>query len=530
MRKKHILCTALLATAGVLSSCNDFLNVNPDNRTQIDTPEKVRQVLVSAYPENSFALMGEYMSDNVDEYQNTYSNIAIDEMYRWKDATQVTNDTPNRLWGTYYSSIANANEALKAIEKLGGPTTELLRLCKGEALLCRAYAHFMLVNIFCMNYGMPNSNSDMGIYYMYDTDTRIGQMNPRGTVAEVYQKIAKDLEEGLQLVGDSHLKVPKFHFNKQAAYAFAARFYLFHEEWDKAVKYATACLGSSPKTMLRDWQSYQTQPKTEESYTLKYINTDNKCNLLMQKAFTDAGRAFGNDGQLTGKKYTHGPYLDTNETLRANNIWGSGGYWDQSPFIYTVGGSISYDITYRIPALFQIINPVSGTGYSSSILPILTADETLLNRAEAYVMLKQYDLAAEDLTLWMQNIVKTSMVLTPARIETFYKAVDYSYSDAQKLQSTIKKHLKPKFAIDAEGSLQECMLQCVLGFKRIESLQTGMRWFDIKRYNIAIVRRVISDSGAPMKVTDILKEDDPRRAVQVPQDPRDAGVPMNPRN
>ena len=185
MRKKHILCTALLATAGILSSCNDFLNVNPDNRTQIDTPEKVRQVLVSAYPENSFALMGEYMSDNVDEYQNTYSNIAIDEMYRWKDATQVTNDTPNRLWGTYYSSIANANEALKAIEKLGGPTTELLRLCKGEALLCRAYAHFMLVNIFCMNYGMPNSNNDMGIYYMYDTDTRIGQMNPRGTVAEV---------------------------------------------------------------------------------------------------------------------------------------------------------------------------------------------------------------------------------------------------------------------------------------------------------------------------------------------------------
>ena len=88
MRKKHILCTVLLATAGILSSCNDFLNVNPDNRTQIDTPEKVRQVLVSAYPENSFALMGEYMSDNVDEYQNTYSNIAIDEMYRWKDATQ----------------------------------------------------------------------------------------------------------------------------------------------------------------------------------------------------------------------------------------------------------------------------------------------------------------------------------------------------------------------------------------------------------------------------------------------------------
>ena len=43
----------------MFSSCNEFLNVNPDNRTQIDTPEKVRQMLVSAYPENSFAVMGE---------------------------------------------------------------------------------------------------------------------------------------------------------------------------------------------------------------------------------------------------------------------------------------------------------------------------------------------------------------------------------------------------------------------------------------------------------------------------------------
>ena len=302
-----------LATGTILlGSCNDFLNENPDNRTQIDTPEKVRQVLVSAYPENSYFVMAEYMSDNVDEYQNPRTDVSLDEYYRWKDATQTTNDSPDRLWRTYYASIANANEALKAIDKLGGPKTELLALCKGEALLCRAYAHFMLANIFCMNYGMPNSNTDMGIYYMYDTDTRIGQVNPRGTVAEVYQKIAKDLEEGLPLVGDAHLKVPKFHFNKKAAYAFATRFYLFHEEWEKAVKYANECLGSSPQTLLRDWRSYQSMTRNIEAYTLKYVNTENKCNLLMQKAYTEAGLLFNNYSR--GKKYAHGPYLDNNGT------------------------------------------------------------------------------------------------------------------------------------------------------------------------------------------------------------------------
>ena len=163
-----------LATGTILlGSCNDFLNENPDNRTQIDTPEKVRQVLVSAYPENSYFVMAEYMSDNVDEYQNPRTDVSLDEYYRWKDATQTTNDSPDRLWRTYYASIANANEALKAIDKLGGPKTELLALCKGEALLCRAYAHFMLANIFCMNYGMPNSNTDMGIYYTPVRDKKV---------------------------------------------------------------------------------------------------------------------------------------------------------------------------------------------------------------------------------------------------------------------------------------------------------------------------------------------------------------------
>lgn len=45
---------ALIASAGVLSSCSDFLGTDPDNRTYIDTPEKVSALLVSAYPTSTF--------------------------------------------------------------------------------------------------------------------------------------------------------------------------------------------------------------------------------------------------------------------------------------------------------------------------------------------------------------------------------------------------------------------------------------------------------------------------------------------
>ena len=154
-----------------------------------------------------------------------------------------------------------------------------------------------------------------------------------------------------------------------------------------------------------------------------------------------------------------------------------------------------------------------------------------MNRAEAYTMTKQYDKAATDLTLWMQNFTRSRTTLTPASITSFYNAIAYSYQETgDSLASTVKKHLHPAFSIDKEGSTQEAMLQCVLDFRRMETLHWGLRWFDIKRYGIEYPRRTISTSGSPDKQTDFLSKDDPRRAVQLPSKVLDAGVTANPRN
>lgn len=45
---KHIYI-ALIGTAFLLGSCDDFLNTMPDNRAEIDTEAKVTSILVSAY-------------------------------------------------------------------------------------------------------------------------------------------------------------------------------------------------------------------------------------------------------------------------------------------------------------------------------------------------------------------------------------------------------------------------------------------------------------------------------------------------
>ena len=165
----------------------------------------------------------------------------------------------------------------------------------GEALLCRAYAHFMLVNIFSLNYNSATADKDLGIPYMYDSGSKIGSVKDRGTVAEVYACIDKDIQEALPLIGDSHLTIPKYHFNTKAAYAFATRFYLYYEKWDKAIEYANKCLGGNPKSLLCDWAAMtstvasQIQPRAQH-----YVSSDLNCNLKQSTGYSNTGIAIGN--------------------------------------------------------------------------------------------------------------------------------------------------------------------------------------------------------------------------------------------
>ncbi len=48
------------------TSCNKYLEENPDNRAEINTVEKVAGLLVSAYPQRHY-LFTETASDNVED-------------------------------------------------------------------------------------------------------------------------------------------------------------------------------------------------------------------------------------------------------------------------------------------------------------------------------------------------------------------------------------------------------------------------------------------------------------------------------
>jgi hypothetical protein len=535
MNKKHLLLILFsLVLALCHTACDDYLDIAPDNRAELDNPAKITSFLVSGYASHLFPIMTEMASDNIDHRtfpaNLSYSYKNQEDMFYWGPSMDETgNDAPKDIWESFYGSIAVANQAIQAIEDLGSP--EELNPQKGEALMIRAFHHFMLVNIFCLHYNETTSDTDMGLPFLSKPETQLNPHYERGTVAEFYQKIEQDIKEGLPLIDDALYTVaPKYHFNRRAAYALAARFYLYYGKYDEAIKCANEVLGEGTANLdkiLRNLKIFPTLTADVQIYCREWINPLNNCTFLLMSATSTMGTVFSN--YSTGKLYQHTRFIAENETVRSKGPWNPNGWvtndWYHKSSLYTSSGYVTYP---KLPYLFEYTDAIAGTGYTKSIYPAFTADELLLIRAEAYIVKQDYDRATADLAKWMETHFTTGVVLTKELINSYYGNLPYYKPEAP----TPKKELHPlNFTIASQE--QESYLHCMLHFRRIETLFYGLRWFDVKRFGIEIYRRDVAYSSTLdtyEKSTDFLKLDDPRRAIQLPSDVISAGLPANPRN
>ena len=534
MKMKNILLSALALTFA-LTSCNEWLDVMPDNRAEVDTAEKVEKLLVSAYPENAYIMLAEVSSDNVDDFgeDSPYTERIYTQVYQWSEVTESDNEDPKSVWGALYGAITNANQALVAIEEMGADTPEL-KASKGEALIARAYNHFMLASLWCKAYNPQTADKDLGLPYMDAPETELNPQYERGNMADFYAAIEKDIEEGLPLVSDAGYSVPKYHFNEKAAYTFASRFYLNYGKWDKCIEYATKALGASPKEVLRDYDALKALPKDLAVVGPQYNSTSAKNNFLIQTAYSALGLLFGPynyESRITG-----GNMLMQTEVLN-NAPWGGfapstssytyGNMYKLTPYVYVATG-FDKTILPRLNYLFEYIDPVAGIGYSRTIYAAFTGEEALLNRAEAYIMKEQYDLALADMNLWTANTLdptRCTPELTDQSIKDWANGMEYYADNAP----TPKKKLNPVLTTIEEGSDKEAYAHAILYIRRVEFYMMGMRWFDVKRYGIEITRRKLGTTLEVLETYDRLGKDDERRALQLPKDVITAGLTPNPR-
>lgn len=549
----HYLCACSIVVA-TLSSCDDFLGATPDSRITVDDEDKVQALLSTAYPQASFVRVTELASDNADDLNGdlngNYDRFS-EQCFRWQPITENDNENTTMIWQDYYAAIASANHALTAMDKMGGATTEKLKALKGEALLCRAYAHFMLTNIFCMNYSSQHSSTDPGIPYTTEPETTLDPKYNRGTVADDYRKIEADLQEGMALMSDAIYSVPRYHFNSKAAYTFASRFYLFYQKPDSVVKYSTLALGDNPEAVMRDYAAMADMPTDNmQPRAIQYTSSNEQANFLLLpvystdqyyfSGYTNMGGRFNNNSYIgQAEQFFATPWAPEEEgAAQSQQIFKFYWFYSQAKNVFCLP---------KTPVYFEQYGTGNTTGYYRTIVVALKAEEALLNRAEAYAILGQNDKAINDLNVWTKNFVADKVryntyqydenwnyiyadqpidnQLTLASIKKWAQKYDY-YRPERPLP---RKHLHPDWINLTEGSDQENLLQCILLVRRLEFLHEGMRWFDIKRYGIKIYRREINTSMNTLTLTDSMSYRDPRQAIQLPFEVQGAGLKPNPR-
>ncbi|MBO5579322.1 MAG: RagB/SusD family nutrient uptake outer membrane protein [Prevotella sp.] len=520
--KKYIVFSIIALSMG-LTSCNDWLDKLPDNRMELQTVDDVKGLLVSAYPQTHPAYLLEMYSDNTDEC------VAPDwseadrfqrQAYNWEDITETgIDESPQELWNGHYRAIASANAAIDFIESKGGAPEFNEQL--GEALMCRAFAIFQLSTVFCKAYNPATAETDLGLPFPIHPETVVGQVYERGTLKELYDQIDADIQRALPLLGNSYDK-PKFHFTPDAGYAFASRFYLYKGDFDKSIQYSSKVLGDNPAAKARNWDYYFSLNANQQIRPEAYVNASEKTNIFLLPVYSEWGAIHG--PYLYGEKYAHSYRITYDEDISSNGIWGASNtafktsVWSNTAFANLFHRTILYK--------FEYTDLQAGIGYAHAEYPVFTTELLLLERAEAYALKGDLDNAVKDFNTLLAIYMRSPKTYTKAQIVNFYKALAYY----EPTNATVKKKFAdPVYQIDADGSDQESILQAIMHLRRIMTVHEGFRMQDVKRYGIVIYRRQTNKSFTITGVTDTMGTDDPRRAIQLPQDVITAGLEPNDR-
>ena len=347
----------------------------------------------------------------------------------------------------------------------------------------------------------------------------------RKSVAEVYRLIEQDILEGIDLIDDSKYQVPAYHFNRNAANALAARFYLFKRDYANCIKYANAALGSNPSSSLRKWASMSAN--TISTLLNAFNDETAPCNYLIQSTYSLQDR------MLSACRYAINSGSAAENVSATKDILyeGGGPNWSGrlkafDGKIYRWGAGSEYGSwLFRVYEYFEYTDKIAGIGYVHILYQPFTAEETLLCRAEAEVYMGRAADAIRDLGYWTASKM-VDEELTQAGINSKYKGNSNSNIYVGDLHPM---EMSSEWKWNTLSDDEKRIIHCILHFRRIETMFEGMRWFDIKRYGITVHHAYRSPVEDEIH-HDYLKWDDPRRVLQIPQNVIKAGYPSNDRS
>lgn len=368
-------------------------------------------------------------------------------------------------WYYYYKIIGNANQLIENIDAAEGPESER-QYFKAQALVFRAHAYTMLMQLYAYRWQDSNGGSAPGVALRLDTSS--GDL-ALSTQAECYQQIYADCDEAISLFKASGLDRSDDEFYKpniNVAYAVKTRAALVREDWSTVA----ACA-----------------PEARKGHPL-----------------------------MSASQYMDGGFSDENNEW----IWGVYEAMDQTLYYYSFfayqasNASSSMQRTYPLAISKELYDQIPQTDVRRKMWLEPTAEEwaacgansaapaAFANRAKSEYASKLY--STSQIYAYMQfkflctftpgggsfNIYRSAeMILAEAEAQCHLG----NDSAAQSLLKELNKNLDSAYDCTKTGA---DLLTEVKLYRRIDLWGEGFDWYDYKRWNEPIVRKNKANGGS----------------------------------
>lgn len=286
MMKKLLTFTALLLA---LSSCQDFLNIEPQDQISKDealnTLEGIDAAIIGAY---SSLGASDYYRQHFTAYPELAGNMqpnpaaagsdgvagnqsAILTTYREGNFFTINPGYENNSFDNFYAVLYNhlnrVNNIIAALETLETDQEARRNSLRGEALALRAIAHFDLLRLYAQPYLFTEDGSHPGVV-LAERPFEVTERPARRTVAEGYTLIESDLLRAVELLGPSARRTTdRIWLTPLIARGLLARAYAYQGNWAGVVEQTTAVINAGQVTLLNPddyvdtWAEQQFNPE-----------------------------------------------------------------------------------------------------------------------------------------------------------------------------------------------------------------------------------------------------------------------------
>lgn len=244
----------------LLSSCNDYLNIEPKGSKIPTTLADYEALLRDEYNigrtpiENALYLLNDIYLTN----DKVNSPSLASANYMWDESADriMLNNADE---GTYYSLYAAISSCNLIVENVPS-ATEATEAEKAEVIayakVIRATCFYVLTNYYADTYNAATASEKLSVPYIASAVINVPW--EQVSIQKMYEIMIQDVQEAIN-GGLPEVSMTAIHPNLGAGYALLARIYLQMQNYDKALEYANLALGQNDR--LYDWNAFYDEHK-----------------------------------------------------------------------------------------------------------------------------------------------------------------------------------------------------------------------------------------------------------------------------